>query len=519
MLKKRYLTYCLYGLFLLCAQPMRAQCGDVQVLTPLQQSQLQNLVPLIDTALFYEQLHQIDSLSQIAKTIYATEAGQPENNDTYTTLSAQTNWLTLQPALQLSRLLIAADSQAYVDVWQLCKGRYPPAYLPHSVPLRAGAEVCAGLLKIAAAETDTNRRNAYQQWAIRGLDSLLTMQLNSGAWPFPDLRTYNDPVFTSIINNYLQAIGADSVNVLVNGWIIDDSGRGDFKFDAGVIAGAYAEAYSYTGDTAYLGAARRTANYLLPLHYNRNYNYNTFAAYGMAKAYSQSQTDMAFYNRAVQNLREAVLPGQIPSGNWMDGHNAESVYHAVMLYNMAPVLAQMPQTDPLHDTLATMLTLATRRFIQYEGTCGASVGYKSLLRLWVLDTHCIAQPLHDSITNLIGRYINQSNSNGRFLDVPAMGLYLELLQLPNAIDANIERELSAAVFPNPATDVVSVYWDMPVSATLRLYNMQGELVLEKIVSETMQETKISLENIAAGVYLLEWTTEAGAKGYSKLIKN
>ncbi|MGL4598490.1 MAG: hypothetical protein ACRCYO_13315, partial [Bacteroidia bacterium] len=323
------LFFCLAGL---ANNHAVAQCGNVQVLTPLQQSQLQSTFQLLDTALFYEQLNAIDSLTALAKIAYGSEAGQPEYADTYTTLTAQNSWLTLQPALQLSRLLIAADSQAYVDVWQLGKGRYPPSYLPHSVPLRAGAEVFAGLLKIAAAETDVNRRNAYQQWATRGLDSLLTMQLNSGAWPFPDLRTYNDPVFTSIINNYLQSLGADSVYVLVNGWIIDDSNRGDFKFDAGVIAGAYAEAYFYTGDTAYLGAAKRTANYLLPLHYNLNYNYNTFAAYGMGKTFQQSSTDSAYYWRAIKNLREAALPGQIPSGNWMDGHNAESVYHAVMLY-------------------------------------------------------------------------------------------------------------------------------------------------------------------------------------------
>jgi len=144
----------------------------------------------------------------------------------------------------------------------------PSTNLPHSIPLRASAEIAAGLLKIAAKETDLTRKNNYITWATRALDSLATMQLSSGAFPFPDLRAYNDPVFTTIIQNYLNALGPDSVNVLQNGWIIDDSGTGEFKFDAGVIANAYYEAYILTGNEAYKTHCIAVAAYLFNLKLN-----------------------------------------------------------------------------------------------------------------------------------------------------------------------------------------------------------------------------------------------------------
>ncbi|MGL4595886.1 MAG: T9SS type A sorting domain-containing protein, partial [Bacteroidia bacterium] len=234
-------------------------------------------------------------------------------------------------------------------------------------------------------------------------------------------------------------------------------------------------------------------------------------------------TDSAYYWRAIKNLREAALPGQISSGNWMDGHNAESVYHAVMLYNMAPVLASMSPTHPLHDTLAQMLTLATRRFIVYEETCGASVGYKSLLRLWVLDTHCIAQPLHDSITNLIGRYINQSSMNGRFLDVPTMGLYLELLQQLNAVEQNPANGIKASLFPNPATSFITLKYQTAraENISVKIFSTTGVLVSEQQIAASSSEQQLELDvrELAAGFYVLRLESSTQVQSLSFILNN
>lgn len=502
----------LFGLSLLFPLlRLAAQCGDVQQLSVSQQNQLQLFRPALDTALYYENLPAIDSITALVKTAYGAEGGKPETADSYTTLSSNTTWLPLLPALNLSRLLIAADSQAYVDSWKLCKGMYPPSYQPHSVPLRAGAETCIGLLRIANAETDLQRQNAYRQWARKGLDSLLTMQLPSGAFPFPDLRTYNDPVFTPIINSYLQLLGPDSVNVLVNGWIIDDSGTGEFKFDAGVIGVAFAEAFQFTGDTNYRNAARKVAAYLAPLHFNTNYNYNSFVAEGLALGHSITPGDTSWITRSAVNLRYAVLPGQLPNGRWADGHNARASYHSIIIHNTAVALLDLPAGNPWKDTLSQLLCAALRNFIAYDDQCGASTGYDGLLRSFMLDSSIVPVSLHDSLRNLIGRYINQSNSNGRYLDIYTMGLYLG--QITNT--AGTGPSLSSAstgisCLPNPFSSSVSIQYklDQPAAVQLRITDSSGKEVYHSAEQQRPAGSfriDWNAAGLAPGIYFVEVT--------------
>ncbi|HEX8549760.1 MAG TPA: hypothetical protein VF691_22560, partial [Cytophagaceae bacterium] len=219
---------------------MKAQpCGGVQSLSSAQKIEINNIASQLDAALKQEHMLKIDSLNQELKKSYASQAGIPDAKETYFTLTSNEKWIDLSSAILLSRQPIAKDSLAYVNLWKLAKGMSPPLYKPNSIFLRVSAETAVGLLKIADKENDARRKTLYQGWAIAALDSLATMQLPNGAFPFPDLRTYGDPVFSPIIQKFLIESGDDSVNVLKNGWIADDRGTGEFKFDAGVIADAY----------------------------------------------------------------------------------------------------------------------------------------------------------------------------------------------------------------------------------------------------------------------------------------
>lgn len=490
----------LYWIAFLLSFPAAGQpCNAVQNLSSAQQQAIQPLYVQLEQALRLEQLPAIDSLSALIRQTMGSQAGLPETAETYYTLTTANNWLSLPQALQLSRALIDPDSAAYAEVWRLCKGQLPPLYQPHSVPLRAGAEICAGLLKIADRETDLQRKNRYSQWAMRGLDSLRTMQLPDGSFPFPDLRPYNDPVFGPIIQNFLNSLGPDSVNVLQNGWIISDRGTGEFKFDAGVICGALAEAHDYTFLPAYLQSAQLAAAYLDTLPFSLNYNYNTFVAYGLAKTHGQWNTP-SWLQRSAGNLRYAVLPGQIPQGSWADGHNARSSYHGIILQNSAPLLALLPSSDPLHDTLARMLQLAARHFILRHDSCGSSTGFKGLLRLWPLDTTVIPQLLHDSITQLTGRYINEAAVSGRYLDVPAMGLYLELLGPPSSEgNSGGKRAPVFSAYPNPFSAGITF-----------VAGEAGDQVQLDIIDITGRETAcVYSGQMAAGGWRLDWSPGPG----------
>ncbi len=507
----------------LLAQP----CGIAQTLTPLQQSQISNILNPLDSTLKYENLFKIDSLSFELKNVYATQGGRPDVVEPYYALVANINWLNVTNSVLLSRTLISADSLVYVNLWKAAKGMSPPLYQSNSVFLRASAEIAAGLLKIADKETDLTRKTLYQTWATRTLDSLATMQIQSGpsagAFPFPDLRVYGDPTFSPIIQNFMFFCGADSVNVLQNGWIINDKGTGEFKFDAGVIANAYYEAYTYTGNTNYKNIAISIGNYLKPLKFNRNYNYNTFVSLGLTRAY-QLNNDITFLDRAIKNIRYSVLPGQITNGRWVDGHNANSRYHSIIIQNVIPTIQLIPALNSYKGSLDTMVYKAVKNFVDYSYNCNPATGYRWLMKAYGLNSSLIPQTLKDSITDLIGRHINQSAINGKYLDIPTMGEYLELLSLLTGIDdVNFPIGLKVNVFPNPTNGIIYLAFNISESDTiiLSLFNSNGQLIKSIDLGQKSNGTysyQIDLSTFPSGVYVLTLQTNKG-KYAQKIMKS
>jgi hypothetical protein len=497
-------------------------CGSVQTLTSAQQIQLNSLFVQLDTALVLENYSSIDSLSTLIKTTFGSEGGKPDAIETYYSLVGTTSWQNLTSAILLSRQLISADSLVYVDLWKVAKGMAPPSYQPHSIFLRASAEVAVGLLKIADKETDLTRKALYQSWANRALDSLATMQLPNGAFPFPDLRPYGDPVFSPIIQNYLNSLGADSSLVLINGWIIDDSNTGEFKFDAGVIGNAYYEAYIYTGNIQYKNIALSVANYMMPLKMNINYNYNTFVSLALTRGY-QLNNDTNYLNRAILNLRYGLYPGQLSNGRWVDGHNANSRYHNLILYNIVPTINLIPSTSPYKAELDTMTVMAIRNLINYSNTCGSTTGFRWLTSAYTLDSTLYSTTTRNQINNLIGRHINQAAINGKYLDIQSMGLYIELLNLLTlSIDLNFPINLKTNIFPNPFTDQTNVVFELPNEQIINvsLYDNSGKLISVIDSGHKIKGTynyTINGYNLTAGIYFVVLQTTTGMLS-SKIIK-
>jgi len=469
-----------------------------------------------------ENFTAIDSLNNIIKVVLGSEGGKPDAVENYYNLVGTTSWQNLTNVISISRQLIDSDSLVYADLWKVAKGMNPPLYQPHSIFLRASAEVAVGLLRIADKETDLIRKAAYQTWATKALDSLATMQLPNGAFPFPDLRPYADPVFSPIIQNYLNFLGADSSLALVDGWIIDDRNTGEFKFDAGVICNAYFEAYNYTGNVQYRTIALSVANYLKPLKMNVNYNYNTFVSLGLTRGF-QLTNDTSFLNRALINLRYGVYPGQLANGRWVDGHNANSRYQNLIIYNIVPTINLIPSASPYKEFLDTMTVRAIQNLINYSTSCGSATGFRWLISAFILDSTLYTNTTRNQIKDLLGRHINQAFINGKYLDVQSFGLYIELLNsLTAGIDTNLPLNHGATVFPNPFMEQANVVFELPdnLFIDLSLYDMMGKLV--KIVDTGFKikgtyTYTINGTDLPLGTYLLELNTDKG-KSISKIIK-
>ncbi|MBC7411872.1 MAG: T9SS type A sorting domain-containing protein [Bacteroidia bacterium] len=499
-------------------------CGISQTLSSTQQSQINNILGPLDSALKSENLFKIDSLSFELKNVYSIQGGRPDGIESYYALVQNINWLNVTNSVLLSRSLIKADSLVYVNLWKAAKGMLPPSYQPHSLFLRTSAEIAIGLLKIADKETDITRKTLYQSWATKALDSLATMQIQTGpcmgAFPFPDLRTYGDPTFGPIIQNFMSFCGADSVNVLQNGWIINDKGKGEFKFDAGVIANAYYEAYNYTGNINYKNIAISIGNYLKPLKFNKNYNYNTFVSLGLTRTY-QLTNDSSFLDRAIKNIRYAVLPGQITKGRWVDGHNANSRYHSIIIQNIIPTIQLIPALNIYKGSLNTMTYNAVENLVYYSHTCNSATGYRWLIKAYGLSSSILPQTLKDSITDLIGKHINQSAINGKYLDIPTMGDYLELLSLINGVDEiKFPIGLKVNIFPNPTNDITNLTFNIQESENiiLSLFNINGQLIKKIDQGQKMKGTysyQIDFSVYPSGIYIL--TLQTNRRKYSQEI--
>jgi hypothetical protein len=75
-------------------------------------------------------------------------------------------------------------------------------------------------------------------------------------------------------------------------------------------------------------------------------------------------------------------------------------------------------------------------------------------------------------------------------------------------------EESIQLFPNPTNDYIQLKSKQPGS--IRIYNLKGELVLEKITDK--QLTSIECQSWTAGLYLVQFTDKTNHTFTKKFIK-
>jgi len=488
------------SLILVLSHSLKSQsipCHVTQSLSPSQVQQLTILWPQLDSAMYYTQAKKIDSLCYLVKTTVGNQAGLPEITESTFALTTPTTWITLAQALNVSTLLINKDSLVYQQLWKTAQGRHPEkSYAPHSLFLRFAAETALGLLYIAKHETNLVNKTKYTAWATQALDTLVNMQLPSGAFPFPDLRTYNDPVFSPIIQSFLLSCGSDSSNVLVNGWIIDDKGRGEFKFDAGVIANAMYQAYLLTGQAHYKQSCILAGQFLSAQRLNRNFNYNSFAALGCARAF-QLNGDTLLRNKCLLNIRSGVFPGQTQNGRWLDGHNARSVYHNLMLTHGASILDMIP-SSAIKDSILLMLKRGVTSQIDRHTSCQYSGNYR-----WLLACHASSAltDLRDSTSIYIGRYIQQSATDGKYLDVITLGEYMELLNTVTSVPTH-EAWYNMSLYPTPFHQHLTVEGPMEEDVNIDIYALDGRIVQQMQAKRLPYEVTIE-DTISPGYYFIQ----------------
>jgi hypothetical protein len=79
-----------------------------------------------------------------------------------------------------------------------------------------------------------------------------------------------------------------------------------------------------------------------------------------------------------------------------------------------------------------------------------------------------------------------------------------------------DGQISYEVFPNPVSDQVSFYLEIPTSSIIHIYNTSGALV--KYIESNLQKIELDLSALTAGLYLYTVQTENGIAS-GKIIKD
>lgn len=71
-------------------------------------------------------------------------------------------------------------------------------------------------------------------------------------------------------------------------------------------------------------------------------------------------------------------------------------------------------------------------------------------------------------------------------------------------EENIDVFVNIKVFPNPASEVVNIQFELPLEEKVVLFilDSQGKLVQRDIIESSLTEKRINLQNLPAGIYYL-----------------
>lgn len=171
-----------------------------------------------------------------------------------------------------------------------------------------------------------------------GADWLLARQHSSGVFPMPVGPAINP---RDKVGHILERMLKEHPELNVNGWVVDVPNDGGLQFDNGLCGRAMIEAWAVTHETNYLASAKRAADWAMKQPLCPNWNYNAFSV-GLLARVAKVTGEGTYLDAAVEKARVGVLPGQLPSGRWLDPHNASAVYHNILMRDLLLLHAALP---------------------------------------------------------------------------------------------------------------------------------------------------------------------------------
>jgi hypothetical protein len=116
-------------------------------------------------------------------------------------------------------------------------------------------------------------------------------------------------------------------------------------------------------------------------------------------------------------------------------------------------------------------------------------------RAWRCDISIIPLSLHDSISDVIGRHINEAILNGRFLGVYTMGLYLDVNMNLSSI-SDTPDDIKVQVLPNPGNETLNIQ-GLPHNCRVTIFNVMGKCIYMNEPSDS--NLMLSVDNLNQGL--------------------
>lgn len=75
---------------------------------------------------------------------------------------------------------------------------------------------------------------------------------------------------------------------------------------------------------------------------------------------------------------------------------------------------------------------------------------------------------------------------------------------------NVPAKVKRNAYPNPATDLVMLPYEVNAATSMKIYDMQGKLVERKFLDKNKQELQLDVKNYPSGMYFFEVNGESNS---------
>jgi hypothetical protein len=93
----------------------------------------------------------------------------------------------------------------------------------------------------------------------------------------------------------------------------------------------------------WLAAGLKAADWAAAQPCVHNYSYNAQSVYLLATAHRITR-NKTYFKIALEKYDLGIVPGLLPSGRWLDPHNARTAYHLINLRALSELLLALPAT-------------------------------------------------------------------------------------------------------------------------------------------------------------------------------